>query len=483
MKGYETIFGAITFATAESRRFFSEVDRELAEEIGRRAAVAIENATLYRETISQNELLEQRVRDRTNELEAANLELRTEITERKRIETELRESEETLAALVRTASRLLVLRNIKQLSEIICQETAEVLNVPICTAALFHEAENRWEYTYGHGIPATFGENFVFDNESDKELPAGEDKKPYRITADVQTLTNSPNFELFKRHNIRTTVDINMIIESRLIGRLTIASIGKPREFTENELMLLKGLADQAALAFQNARLLEQVQQAQQRLRRLTRQLVTAQEGERRRISIELHDEAGQSLTAMKINLNLLSKNLPDDQPELKEQLNSLAELAEDTLQKLRMLAQNLRPPSLEKLGLNKTLEGLCLQFANRTNITIDYEGTEIKAIQDEAKITIYRLLQEALTNAAKHADADFIKVKLKKENGNVTVSIQDNGKGFNTGELFRYKNSVDGMGLGGMMERLEFIGGQLEVFSKQKKGTKVFATIPLRDT
>jgi signal transduction histidine kinase len=481
LKGHETIFGAITFATAESGRNFSTVDQELAEEMGRRAAVAIENARLYHDKISQNELLEKRVQNRTNELEVANLELRTEIVERKRIEEELRASEKTLSSLVRTASRLITLRNLEKLSEFICQETARVLDVPVCTSKFFNELENRWVYTYGHGIPTTYGEQILLSAEPIERIMSGENKEPYRIITDVQVLEDSPNYDLYKNHNFRTMVDIDMAIEKRLIGRLSIATVGESREFSRHELLLLKGLADQAALAIQNAQLLEEVQRGQQRLRRLTRQLINTQERERRRIASELHDEAGQALTAMKINLSLLVKEITDSESDMRDQLADLSLLADDTLKRLRMLAHDLRPPTLERLGLNRTLEGLCEQFSARTKLAIEYEGTESNSIQDEAQITLYRLLQEALTNVAKHAGADYVKVNLAETDDKITLTIRDNGRGFNTGELTMYKNTVAGMGLGAMMERLEFIGGRLDVYSKRGDGTEIVATIPFQ--
>jgi signal transduction histidine kinase len=183
----------------------------------------------------------------------------------------------------------------------------------------------------------------------------------------------------------------------------------------------------------------------------------------------------------MKINLSLLVKEITDSESDMRDQLADLSLLADDTLKRLRMLAHDLRPPTLERLGLNRTLEGLCEQFSARTKLAIEYEGTESNSIQDEAQITLYRLLQEALTNVAKHAGADYVKVNLAETDDKITLTIRDNGRGFNTGELTMYKNTVAGMGLGAMMERLEFIGGRLDVYSKRGDGTEIVATIPFQ--
>ena len=482
LKGSEAVFGAITFATAESGRQFTKQDLELAEELGRRAALAIENAQLYQGTKTQNEELEKRVHERTNELEVANLELRTEITERRRIEIELRESEETLAVLVRTASKLITLLDVNEVYKVICEETARALDVPICNIRLFDSQQKELILAGGFGLPETFWERVLSPPENYKRFLSNDRDHHISITADVQAAADSPNYALFKEYDLRTTVGVSMVWENELIGRLTVATTGKSRDFSESELALLRGLADQAALAIQNARLLDQVQTGGERLRQLNRKLVATQETERRRISKELHDEAGQYLTAMKISLDVLKNRLSDELVSQKEQLIDLAEMTDELMERLRMLAHDLRPPALETLGLKKTLEGLCRQFAARTNLSISFEGTKIPPVPDETTVTIYRLVQEALTNVAKHAQANSVKVKIGEWNAVVVVSIEDNGQGFSIEELETIKTSIDGMGLGGMRERLDFVGGQLEIYSEPGKGTKIIASIPLGD-
>jgi signal transduction histidine kinase len=482
LKGREQVFGAITFATAESGRLFNQDDLELAEELGRRAAIAVENAHLYEQSKTLNEDLERRVRERTAELEIANLELGTEVVERRRVETVLRENEATLSALVRTASRLNAIPELPTVYHTICQETAFALNVPVCTLRMYDNQRKRLIYTYGYGLPPEFGQRIVPLERHIHGKRFEDMDYQILVTADVQTEPDSPNYELFKEFNLRTTVGVSMILEGKLFGRLTLASVGEVIEFKENELVLLQGLADQAALAIQNAQLLNQVRIGREQQRQLNRQLVMAQEDERRRISKELHDDAGQALTAMKISLDLLKNALAPDLIYMRGQLGDLSQLTDETMERLRLLAHDLRPPALETLGLNKTLEGLCRQFASRTGLSIDYKGQEIVKIPDTASIVFYRLAQEALTNVAKHAKATQITVAFKQVNQTMTLTVIDNGQGFVREEIKSPKTTIQGMGLPGMQERLESIGGFLETKSENGKGTTITATVHLEE-
>jgi signal transduction histidine kinase len=179
--------------------------------------------------------------------------------------------------------------------------------------------------------------------------------------------------------------------------------------------------------------LYEEVLVSRQRLYRLNQKVISAQEDERRRVSRELHDEAGQALTALKINLNLIRYSLPAGVEGISEQLVEATDVINQTMEQIRFLAHALRPPVLDMFGLNTSLEGLCVDFARRTQLIIHYNGTVLPSLPDSAAISLYRFLQEALTNTAKHAQAREIIVTLTHTalTHRIQLTIADDGVGF----------------------------------------------------
>lgn len=270
---------------------------------------------------------------------------------------------------------------------------------------------------------------------------------------------------------------------SRALGTISLHCT-QPSAFTFEDERLLTILAAQAGLAIENAQLFDSQRRARliaelqrEKLRILADRIVTAQEEERLRISRELHDEAGQSLTSLKISLDLIRTGLPPGLDALRARLADLAQLTGDTMETLRTLAHDLRPPGLDAFGLNIAMEGLCHDFSSRTNLPLKYQGTEIPDLPTTVALSMYRFAQEALTNIAKHAEASQVDVQLIQEHGNIRLSIADNGRGFNHDPESPGSN---GIGLVSMQERIDLIGGVLEVFTAPGLGTRLVATIPL---
>ena len=220
------------------------------------------------------------------------------------------------------------------------------------------------------------------------------------------------------------------------------------------------------------------------RLKALAQQLVTAQEEERQRLSRELHDEAGQALTALKISLDLTAEETSAEHLQIRDRIVEAARLADRTMEHLRLLAHGLRPPALDAVGLNYTLEDLCRDFSARTGLSIDYCGSDyLSTLSEQATISIYRLLQEALTNVAKHAKADSVVVTLNSDGKTASFVVEDDGQGFDTHHTRADSMRSTGRGLLGMKERIELLGGQLEIVSQPGRGTRVEAHFPLNLT
>jgi signal transduction histidine kinase len=214
--------------------------------------------------------------------------------------------------------------------------------------------------------------------------------------------------------------------------------------------------------------------QSRHALRELSARLVDAQETERRAISRELHDEVGQSLGALLVDIGRLSTALSGDHPEVKEQLDNLKSVAERTFQSVRNIALLLRPSMLDDLGLAAALEWQGREVSRRSEIEVAVDSESVpEDLPDEHNIYIYRLVQEALNNAVRHSGARNAKVVVERLAKSIVVRVTDDGRGFDPGRS-------RGMGILGMEERMERLGGTLRVESQPGKGTTVTAEFPI---
>jgi signal transduction histidine kinase len=209
-------------------------------------------------------------------------------------------------------------------------------------------------------------------------------------------------------------------------------------------------------------------------LEQLSARLVDAQETERRAISRELHDEVGQSLGALLVDIGRLSTTLSGGHPEVKAQLDNLKSVAERTFQTVRNIALLLRPSMLDDLGLAAALEWQGREVSRRSEVEVSVESENVpEDLPDEYKIYIYRLVQEALNNAVRHSGARNAKVVVERLEKSIVVRVIDDGRGFDPGRS-------RGMGILGMDERVKHLGGTLRVKSQMGKGTTVTADLPI---
>lgn len=219
---------------------------------------------------------------------------------------------------------------------------------------------------------------------------------------------------------------------------------------------------------------------AREQLHRLAARMSEAQETERRRLAIELHDRVGQNLTALGINLNIVRSLLPQDQmARLGPKLDTAMSLLEETIERIRDLNSDLRPPVLDDYGLLAALRWFCQRFTERTGLETVVEGREPDPrLEQMADIGLFRIAQEALTNAAKHARARSVVVRYEEDGGVVRLTIADDGVGFDP-STYRSSERRAGWGLIGMQERAAAVGGQLRIESKPGAGTRVLVSIP----
>jgi len=223
----------------------------------------------------------------------------------------------------------------------------------------------------------------------------------------------------------------------------------------------------------------EELQKSRDQLRALAARLQTVREEERTRVAREIHDELGQALTAMKIDLAFLMRELPGDRRQPLSRIQSLSKLADQTIDSMRRIATELRPGILDDLGLVAAVEWAANDFQARTGTKCRVGLPDVDIpIHPECATALFRIFQETLTNVARHARATEVNVKLAKDNGDLSLEVQDNGQGIGEEQL----SAPRSLGILGMRERALLLGGDLTIRGAPGKGTTVSVRIPRAD-
>lgn len=250
----------------------------------------------------------------------------------------------------------------------------------------------------------------------------------------------------------------------------------KSGPFVPEDTRLLTALAAPAATAIENAKLFEQVNASREELQTLSRRLVEVQEAERGHVARELHDETGQALSSMLLSLSLLEQEATNPEAVISRAIE-LEALADDMLENLHRLAMNLRPAALDHLGLMAALEQYISSFERQHDITTQVEtvGLQGERLPPDMETALYRIVQESLTNVARHAHATHVDVVTEKHDDRVMVIVEDDGIGFDPEAAMRSSR----LGLLGMRERAEMLGGSLTIESTPGTGTTVHVEMP----
>ena len=221
----------------------------------------------------------------------------------------------------------------------------------------------------------------------------------------------------------------------------------------------------------------EQLQASREQLRSLSAHLESVREEERKNAAREIHDELGQILTALKIDLSSLNEGSTEEQQLLLEKTKSMSELIDMAIETVKRISAELRPPILDDLGIAVALEWQAEEFNKRTQIKCEFTSKPQDIVLDPDRSTaIFRIFQEALTNVARHSNASKVKAVLTKETDKIVLTIKDNGKGIEKKQIADPK----AFGIIGMRERAHFLGGEVRVNSAPGKGTSITVSIPL---
>lgn len=222
---------------------------------------------------------------------------------------------------------------------------------------------------------------------------------------------------------------------------------------------------------------------AEEVLRSLSRRIIEAQELERRRVARELHDSVNQLLSSVKFRLQAAEEKIPSREKAALKDAGEAKYLLEDAIREIRRISQNLRPSVLDDLGLLAAIRSTCAEFEKRTEMVVELKSSRIpKRLPPEIELSLYRIIQESLSNVEKHSGATRVTLKLSRQNSSIIASVSDNGMGFSLQEVTRQKGEKAGFGLVGMRERVSSVGGSLDILSGLRKGTEIVVRIPLEN-
>ncbi len=274
---------------------------------------------------------------------------------------------------------------------------------------------------------------------------------------------------------VRAYIGVPIRAQGEVIAFLNVDS-AQPYFFDRTHVERLKALTDQASVALTNAQLFTETRHAADRLRGLSQRLVQAQEIERGRIARELHDETGQTLTALMVDLHYIERHA-DDPAALVAHATNAKKLVNRALEGLHQLVADLRPTSLEHLGLAEALRQHIETVSRQHGLPVEFEdgGLGGKRLNSQAEIALYRIAQEALTNVVRHAQATRAEVLLALRAQRLSVAVWDDGVGIDPNVIAL----GDRMGLVGMRERAEMLGGTLVIESQRGAGTRVRVEVP----
>lgn len=269
-----------------------------------------------------------------------------------------------------------------------------------------------------------------------------------------------------------------LIFGGKLIGLLKVLSKNK-LSFSEDHLPLIQSYANLAAVAIQNTWLFGEVQTSNKQLHALSQRLMKAQEEERLHLSREIHDESGQLLSALTVQLGLLEREAGHLEI-VNQRMAEVKRTTNEIQNNLHQLAVNLRPASLDHLGLVTALQQYVQEFRRQYEIIVEFEaiGMQARRLRDEVETALFRVIQESLTNVALHAQATRVDVLINIRNDHIIAIIEDDGVGFKP-----ISPTIEShLGLFGMRERVEMLGGKLTIESSPGKGTAINVEVPYDD-
>jgi len=301
------------------------------------------------------------------------------------------------------------------------------------------------------------------------------------LVEDISTDPRAAYPDLINAEGLRAFASVSLRSKDKVLGVINIAS-HDAREFSSEDVRLLEGIARQIATAVENAKLHQEVQRKEEIRGELLQDIFSIQEEERKRIARELHDETSQVLASLTANLQAVAGMLPASTSKAKAILRKAQTLCINILDELHKLIYELRPTLLDDLGLVAAVRWLGDNHLGAAGIIVDFKTTgRVRRLNPQLETTLFRVIQEAVYNIARHADARSVDISLHFKKSAIRVRVSDDGRGFDVEEAISSKDRPRGLGLLGMKERVELMNGTLSIRSSPGGGgTEINIEIPL---
>jgi signal transduction histidine kinase len=387
-----------------------------------------------------------------------------------------------LVALSRVSAAISGLQDLDTILKIGLDNVLNIMNGTVGGIMLLNESDQTLSYRVHHGLSDKYAEEMhlkLGEGIAGKVAQNGRSV----LLEDISSEPDAARLDLISLEGLRAFVSVPLRAKDNVLGVMNVAS-HVPHRFTKEDVHLLHTIGDQLGIAIEQAILYERLRKARERLRKLARQNLVAEEEERRRIARELHDETSQSLSGIALQLEALiemysKSGNPDSQ--LIAGLKKVQALTVQVHKEVSRVISNLHPTVLDSLGLvaaarqhvKNTLQPLNI------NATVEAKGTEMRFPPD-VEAALFRVIQGSVGNIIKHSKAKNASIVLVYQPDQFSLTIRDDGQGFDVSRLTDVEQSGRGRGLFSMRERIGFLGGTSGVESRIGAGTTVWAKIPI---
>ena len=387
-----------------------------------------------------------------------------------------------LVALSRVSAAISGLQDLDTILKIGLDNVLNIMNGTVGGIMLLDEPSQTLSYQVYHGLSDKYvGEMRLKPGEgiAGKVVQSGRSV----LLEDISSEPNAARIDLISLEGLRAFISVPLRAKDNVLGVMNVAS-HVPHRFTKEDVHLLHSIGDQLGIAIEQAILYERLRKARERLRKLARQNLVAEEDERRRIARELHDETSQSLSGIALQLEALieiSAKSDNQDAQLIAGLKKVQALTVQVHKEVSRVISNLHPTVLDTLGLVAAAR----QHAKNTlqplniNVTVEAKGTEMRFPPD-VEAALFRVIQGSVGNIIKHSKAKNASIVLVYQPDEFSLTIRDDGQGFDVSRLTDVEASGRGRGLFSMRERIGFLGGTSGVESKIGAGTTVWAKIPV---